>query len=236
MNYKSVAIASATLLALGITLLGVMIKSGIVNFKEYDRVVTVKGLSEKVVEADKVIWPITYKVVGNDLPILYDKMEASNGKIFSYLAEYGIEKGDISVAIPIIMDLHADPWREQDNKPRYNITSVITVTSEDVAKVRNAMKDVMELMKRGIAVSSDTYGSSAVSFTYNSLNEIKPEMIEEATSNGREAAEKFAADSGSRLGKIKTATQGQFSISVPDINAPHKKLVRVVTTIQYYLD
>ena len=60
-------------------------------------------------------------------------------------------------------------------------------------------------------------------------------MIEEATMQAREVALKFAKDSNSRLGKIKKASQGQFSISARDKNNPHIKKVRVVSTVEYYL-
>ncbi len=60
-------------------------------------------------------------------------------------------------------------------------------------------------------------------------------MIEEATRNARAVAEKFAADSQSRLGKLKRASQGQFTIEDRDSNTPYIKRVRVVSTVEYYL-
>lgn len=237
MNYKSIVIAAASILAIGVLLLGVMLKSGIVGFKESERVVTVKGLSERVVDATDVIWPLKYKIVGNELPSLYTKMEQTNNQIITFLKNYGISENDISIAIPIVIDVEADQYYSPQNGPRfrYNITSAITVASKDIEKVRKAMSNVTELIKAGIAVNSDLYGTSTVVFSFNALNDIKPTMIEEATKNARQAAEKFAIDSNSKLGKIKYANQGQFSISEPDNNSPHIKAVRVVTTVEYYL-
>ena len=77
--------------------------------------------------------------------------------------------------------------------------------------------------------------SPPMRFKFEGLNEIKPGMIEEATKNAREVGEKFAKDSGSRLGKIKTANQGTFSITDRDSNTPEIKKVRVVTSVTYYL-
>ena len=76
---------------------------------------------------------------------------------------------------------------------------------------------------------------SQTEYIFTRLNEVKPEMIEEATRKAREVAEKFASDSQSKLGKIKNASQGQFSIYARDKNNPHIKKVRVVSTVQYYL-
>ena len=67
------------------------------------------------------------------------------------------------------------------------------------------------------------------------MNKIKPDMVADATKNARQAAEKFAQDSNSNLGKIKSASQGQFSIEDRDQYTPYIKLVRVVSTIEYYL-
>ena len=235
MNKQNILIAS-TILSIGIASLGMFIKSGIVHFKDSERVVTVKGLAERSVEANNVIWPISYKIVGNDLNSLYNEMEQKNKKIIDFLTKSGIQPADITTAIPNVLDYKADIYRNQNEIPfRYNISSTITVTSSQIEVARATMANVTELMKAGIAISSEQYGTSNVSFNYTSLNEIKPDMIQQATENARSAAEKFALDSKRKLGKIKTATQGQFSITVTDRNAPHKKMVRIVTTIEYYL-
>ena len=92
-----------------------------------------------------------------------------------------------------------------------------------------------DLMKQGIAIVSEEYGSNSVEYEFTKLNEIKPEMVEEATKNARATAEKFAADSGSGIGDIRTASQGQFSIDDRDSNTPYIKKVRVVSTIEYNL-
>jgi hypothetical protein len=96
------------------------------------------------------------------------------------------------------------------------------------------MSKIIELGKQGIAISQQDY-QSRTEFLFTNLNAYKPVMIEEATKNAREVAEKFAQDSHSKLGKIKKASQGQFSISDRDESTPHIKKIRVVSTIEYYL-
>ena len=229
-------IAGSMLLATSIVIFGFLIKRSVFELRESQRIVTVRGLSEREVDADKVIWPLTYRIVGNDLPTLYSTMEAYNTTIKDFLTGFEISQEDISVAIPTVADLRTDQWRNQSEVVfRYNITSAITVSSKDVARVRSAMDAISELFKMGIAVSSAEYGNSQIQFLFTSLNDVKPEMIEEATRSAREAAEKFADDSGSKLGNIRRATQGQFSISIPDGNTPYKQQVRVVTTVEYSL-
>ena len=227
-------VIEASILALGFCALGLMLYMGINSFKDKDRVVSVKGLAEMEVPANKITWPLMYKDLGDDLISLYNNINAKNKAIISFLKSNGITAEEISVAAPEILDLKAERYAISTTPYRYNATSVITVTSNDVDKVRKLMSEQTELLKQGIAISGGDYRYN-VSYEYTGLNEIKPGMIEEATKNARLAAEKFAKDSNSKLGKIRNASQGQFTISDRDSNTPYIKNVRVVTTVNYYL-
>lgn len=130
--------------------------------------------------------------------------------------------------------MSAERYQSQQSTYRYNITSVLTVTSEKVEKVREIISSQSDLLQKGIALSSGDFQYTTQYF-YTKLNDIKPAMIEEATKNARNAAEKFAKDSNSKIGRIKNANQGQFSITDRDGNSPHIKVVRVVSTIEYLL-
>lgn len=228
-------ILPALLIAAGIFFLGVFIKSGIDNFAYRDRVVTVRGLAEKEVMANKVTWPIVCKEVGNDLASIYDKITSNTAKISKFLTENGISADEILVQPPQILDLQAERYGSNDRPFRYNVTSVVVVTSSDVQKVNKLISRQTELLKQGIAITAGDYEYQTI-YEYTALNDIKPGMIAEATANAREAADKFAADSKSRLGKIKTASQGQFDISDRDPYTPYLKKVRVVSTIVFYLE
>lgn len=224
----------AIIMAVGIIMLGVMIKNGINDFKDKERVVTVKGLAEMEVPADKVVWPLMYKDIGNDPAVLYANLAQKNHAIVKFLESNGITEEEISIAPPEVIDMQAERYGDRNVPYRYNATSVITVTSKNVDKVRKLMSGQAELLKQGIAITRGDYRYS-VSYEFTGLNDIKPKMIEEATKNARAAAEKFAKDSESSLGKIRNASQGQFSISDRDANTPYIKSVRVVTTVNYYL-
>ena len=228
-------IKEATLIAIGLILLGYFIKSGIDNFSSKDRVVNVKGLAEMEVPANKVTWPLMYKEVGNDLLSLYNKISTTNEAIVSFLKKNGITSQEISISAPEIIDMQAERYGNNQNPYRYNVTSVITVTSNQVDKIRKLISEQSELLKQGIAVTGGDYRYN-IQYDYTDLNKIKPQMIEEATKNARQAAEKFAKDSESKLGKIRHANQGQFTITDRDANTPYIKKVRVVTTIDYSLE
>lgn len=224
----------AIIISIGVILLGVMIKSGINDFKNKDRIVSVKGLAEIEVPADKVVWPLVYKDIGNDPALLYTNMEQKNAAIVKFLENNGIAKEEISIAPPEVIDMQAERYADRNTLYRYNATSVITVISKNVDKVRKLMSEQAELLKQGIAITGGDYRYNVV-YEFTGLNGIKPQMIEEATKNARAAAEKFATDSDSSLGKIRNASQGQFTISDRDANTPYIKSVRVVTTVNYYL-
>ena len=232
---KSSALLPSAIIALGIVVLGFTVRSGIVTFKDRDRIVSVKGLSEREVKADKVIWPLVYKDLGNDPAEMYRQLEKKNQKIVTFLKSGGLTDSEISVNPPTIVDRQADNYGNEIMNVRYKATSVITVTSPNVDKVRALMNRQAELMKQDIAIVGEEYGGSSPSYEFTGLNKIKPEMVEEATKNARITAEKFASDSGSELGDIRSASQGQFSIESRDASTPFMKKVRVVTTLEYTL-
>lgn len=215
--------------------MGFALRSGIVTFKDMDRRVTVKGLSEREVKADKVTWPLVYKELGNDPAAMYQLLVYKNRQVVAFLKSAGIKDEDISINPPVITDRQADNYGNEIMNYRYKAKSVITVTSSDVDKVRSLMRRQSELMKQGIALVSEEYSNTTVSYEFTGLNKIKPEMIEEATKNARATAQKFADDSESSLGGILSAQQGQFSIEDRDSNTPYIKRLRVVNTIEYSL-
>lgn len=219
----------------GLVVLGMMIPRAVEKYRSYDRVVNVKGLCEREVKADKVIWPVVYKVMANDVQSIYDQTDTYNGQIISFLEAGGIKAGEITVAVPQISDKLANEYGDNNRAFRYIAKNVITVCTSDVDAVLALMSKQSELLKKGIVTGGSNEWENPVEFRYEGLNEIKPSMIEEATVNAREAAEKFAKDSDSRLGKIKTASQGTFTIENRDSNTPYIKKVRVVTSVTYYL-
>ncbi|MBQ0124267.1 MAG: SIMPL domain-containing protein [Bacteroidales bacterium] len=217
----------------GLIVLGIMIPTAVSRLKSYERTVDVKGLCEKEVKADKAIWPLVYKVVGNDLNTVYEKIESNNKAIEKFLLEGGISKDEITVTAPVVSDKYTQEYGSNDRAFRYVAKTTVTVCTKDVDKVLALIDRQISLILEGITIENDW--DAKTEFMFESLNDIKPQMIEEATRNAREVAMKFAQDSNSRLGKIKKASQGTFSIEARDSNTPYIKKVRVVTNVVYYL-
>ncbi len=225
----------AIIIAFGMLLLGLSLESGLRYFTHGQRLVTVKGLAEMQVDANEVTWPLLYVELSNNLAEAYTDIDTTNNIIIEFLKANGIKEEDISVSAAGVTDMEADRYSQNKREYRYLITSVVTVSTSDVDKVRDLIKRQVELIKMGVPLAADDYRSS-VSYTFTDLNKIKPQMVEEATKNARKSAQKFADDSDSSLGKIKRAYQGQFSIMDKDANTPYVKIVRVVNTVDYFLE
>ena len=227
-------IKEAALIAIGIIALGLCIKSGLDSISDKERKVTVKGLSEREVEADKVTWPILTKEIGDDLPALYTRINSTTAKVKAFLKQNGVKDAEISVNAPVVVDMNAERYGVQNHDYRYNITSTVTVTSRNVKLVRSIIARQGELLKQGVAVVDGGYGNGVV-YEYVSFQQMKPKMMQEAIKNAEQTARQFADNSDSRLGKILDAAQGQFSITDRNGNTPYIKKLRVVSTVTYSL-
>ena len=234
MTKTTTAIITAVIIGAALASIGIFLRSGINNLAFRDRAVTVRGLATREVQADKVTRPIAFTTLGNDFPSLYDRVKEKNKTITEFLTSNGIDPSEISVGQTTVFDRDAERYGSNSTPYRFNLTSVIVVSSNKVSTVNNLIKQQGELIKKGISI--DTGYQYQTIYEFTGLNDIKPEMVAEATNAARESAVKFAEDSGSKLGKIKTASQGQFSIEDRDTYTPYIKTVRVVNSITYYLE
>jgi len=229
-------ILTATILAIGLVLAALIVGQSVIRFKKLDRSVVVKGLAEVEVDANLAVWPITFNEASNDLAQLQSTLERKQQIILSFLKEIGFADQEITIGMININDQKANIYggNNQYIEFRYIGRAQMTVRTDQTARMNTAITRLTDLVGQGIVLNQDQY-QSQVQYLFTDLNSIKPAMIEQATVNARQAAEKFASDSQSRVGKIKKATQGLFSIEDRDMNTPYKKIVRVVTTVEYYL-
>ncbi|HED7918474.1 TPA: SIMPL domain-containing protein [Campylobacter coli] len=231
MKTNSLFISVAVVLASVILAFG--FNKALSDFKTLERSVTVKGLSQKDVEADTLILPIKFTRSGNNLANLYEELESDKQNIIRFLEEQGVKSDEISYNSPNIIDRLSDPYSNYTQATyRYIGTANLLIYTKNIKLGKSILEKISSLGKLGIVTKIEDY---EIEYLYTKLNEIKPQMIEEATLNARNSAIKFAQDSNSSLGKIKKASQGQFSISNRDKNTPYIKTIRVVSTIEYYL-
>lgn len=233
-NEQKSAFILGAFICIGMIATGVIVGSSAMRIKEYERVVSVKGLSEREVPADVAVWPIRFTAASNDLSALYATMEANSGQVLGFLQACGFAPSEITTAAPAVTDKLAQEYGGQNVSLRYSAQQVITVYSSKLDVVRASRGNLAELGKKGIAFGGNDYNQNT-QYLFTKLNDIKPAMIAEATRNARSVAEQFASDSKSRIGKLKSASQGQFTIEDRDSNTPYLKKVRVVSTVDYYL-
>ncbi|MGS0827544.1 SIMPL domain-containing protein [Shewanella sp. 0m-8] len=223
------------LLCFGLIMSASTVGDKLIKMKAMDRTVTVKGLAEKEVRANIAIWPIRFSEVDNNLNDLYQTVQSKTNKVVEFLQQQGFSDSEITVALPAIEDRQAQGYVDPNVKYRYAAKISISLYTDKVDLLLKTRTNMLSLVKDGIAISDQDYNSKA-QFLFTELNRVKPEMIQSATQNARQVAEKFVKDSNSKLGKIKKATQGQFSINDRDSNTPYIKKIRIVSTLTYYLN
>jgi hypothetical protein len=236
----------ALLIAIGMIIGGWALGAQIKATRLSDRYVTVRGLVERNVKSDLAIWPLSYKEAGDDLSLVYAKTEADKKAILQFLDQQGIQSSEIELGVVRVVDTQANEYGGVNRAPhRYIVEQQITVRTSRVDTVAAAAQKTMPLLQKGIVLNSNP--GQGLSYKFTGLNAIKPDMITEATRNARAAADRFALDSGSKVGSIRQANQGVFSISAAQgsdvegeggfaADSSLMKTVRVVTSVQYYLD
>ncbi|EZQ19247.1 hypothetical protein CF98_01895 [Halopseudomonas bauzanensis] len=227
------AVVAAALLALALAFMAVSIKTGLLQFRDADRVVSVKGLAERTVEADLALWPINFSVMGDSLDVLQGDIETQQDLIRSFLLLKGFAEDDLQLSMPKITDQHANLYGSNMPPQRYRAEVTVLVRTADIDRVKSGMQSVGDLVKSGVALTQSY--EHQPQFIFTQLNSIKPDMIALATQEARAAADQFARDAGAEVGSIRRASQGYFSIEDVDPYTPETKKVRVVTSVDYIL-
>ncbi len=243
MQQRPLLLASL-LIALGIMAAGWFVGNGLITSRVTDRFVTVKGVSEQDVEADLALWPLKLNVSGNNLSSIQADLDGQVAEVIRFLIRHGVDTSGVSIEGLEVTDRLANPYGESGPiQNRYVVQQTLIIRSEDPRSVLAASQQMGQLVDAGVVFTSGSgYGPAQPTFVFTRLNDVKPTMIAEATANAREAAEQFAADADSNVGGIRRANQGVFQIlardQAPGImeSAQITKTVRVVSTVEYYLE
>ena len=219
---------------LGIIVAGWLLAAAATSYIDSKRTIVVKGLSEKVVRADMANWLITFKVTGDKLPDLQSQMIVNRKKVKNFLFSFGFnEQSEMSDSPMSVIDYYSQNYGERPVY-RYLLQTTVLLRTDKVDVVKKAMGETGQLINQGIVIDIPQYGPIG-EFLYTKLNEIKPEMLKEATQNARQAAEQFAKDSNANIGDIKSAQQGLFTVTDRDSASPDWKNIRVVSTVEFLI-
>ncbi len=228
-NTQNFCIA-AFILAVGMALGGYFIGSGLTHRDEFNRFVSVKGLAETTQKSDQAIWQITVNFSANDLQTLYAGIAKAQNEAKTFWLNQGFTPAEIDLQSATINDNQI--YNNNSNGPHYTASANLLLITSRVDQVQAASQQLNQLVKQNVVLTN-----SNITYNFTNLNQIKPGMLDTATSNAEIAAEAFAKKSNSHLEGIRTASQGQFTISNDNdsgISSIMKK-VRVVTTVDYFL-
>ena len=217
-------------IVLAALVLGLMMVCTVKTLKSYDDTVKVRGLCEREVPADRVVWRINYSVKSNDLAELRSTIHRNNDVIVKLLRDAGFTEDEVKVGTASYDDRYSWSNNVSQISFRYQASQTVTVFTKNLDLVRRLQQTLENDL-----VNQNILASSYADYQYLGLNDIKPSMIAESLENARVAADEFAKNSHSRIGKMRTASQGYFEVEDLDENTPQVKKVRVVTTVEYYL-
>ena len=218
-----------------------LLKDGLTELRTADRYVTVKGVAEKEVTADLALWPIRFSASGETLEVARQKARSSRDGVMAFLKLQAISEDSVELQRMDVVDTQANAYQPENSARKVIINQVLMVRTAEVDKVRQAARNVSDLVDSGVILSSD-YGPTGPTYLFTRLNQVKPDMISEATLAARESARQFALDADAELGGLRRANQGVFQIlardQAPGVTAEQQplKTVRVVSTFDYYLN
>lgn len=234
-------LVAALLLAAGLALGGWFVGTGFVESRLGVRSVTVKGLAEREVRADLAIWALRFVATGNELGAVREKIAADEAAVRKFVEQGGLRDATVGVGGFEVTDALAQIYRSGPVESRFVMAQTLVVRSPDVDGIATLAQRVGELVSQDVVLSSEGGTAGGPVYLFTALNDAKPEMVAEATRNARASAEQFAADSGSALGGIRSASQGLFQIlardEAPGLMEPFQiaKRLRVVSTVEYFL-
>ncbi len=211
-NRKLYILAFAVIVGLGLS--GYLIGRSMERFRKEDRYIAVKGFAEREVKADLAVWSLKTGIGSNDLIQGSHDIETARDKVVRFLMANGVQADEIIQKELVVRDKKAQEYGSPTlgDGFRYIIEKTIQVRTTNVDNLQRVSRMTDDLLSAGVVLSSSDYGSSGLKFIFSGLNAIKPDMLAEATRNARTAAEQFTAQSGTKLGGLRKASQGLFSI------------------------
>ncbi|MBK1688063.1 SIMPL domain-containing protein [Rubrivivax gelatinosus] len=238
-NTRSVGLVAALVLAVGLAAGGYGVGKGLERFRAADRSVTVKGLAEKDVESDYAVWPLAFRRAGNDFGAVQRQLAEDRDRVVAFLKTQGFGEPEIEIRPLQVQDLWAREYGGNNQPLRFQGTAQVLVKSARPQAVEAAALAVDPLIQAGVQLGGD--GPAGPRYQLRAFNEAKAPLLAEATRNAREQAEKFAAEAGATLGRLRNANQGVIQIGAAggegfDDSSARVKRLRVVSTFEYTLD
>lgn len=239
---RSVGVVAALLIGIGVALAGYTVGQGLERFRTADRSVTVKGLAERDVESDYVVWPLQFRRGGSEFGAVQKALAEDRDRVVAFLQAQGFTAAEIEVRPLAVQDLFAREFGSGNGQMlRFQGTGQVLVNSARPKDVEKAALAVDPLIQAGVQLGGSNDGPPGPRYQLRGFNEVKAPLLAEATRNAREQAQKFATEAGARLGALRNANQGVIQIGSAerqgfDDGGARVKRLRVVSTFEYALD
>lgn len=205
----------------GLAFLGFMLAAGMVvstflgsrsieKIKLADQTIRVKGSSERKIDSDWAVWNARFAARAPGLTDAYAKIRKDLEAVLSYLEAAGVPRGSVgvsSVSTSIQYKLN-EKGHATNVIEGYVLEQSVELKSGDIPLVARLARDSTALIQQGIEFSS-----SSPCYYYTRLNDLKIEMLGEATRDARARAEQLAKNSGCAVGALRSASQGVFQIT-----------------------
>jgi hypothetical protein len=240
------AVIAGLCLVVGLSVAGYFVSRGGIHFRSGSRVVTVKGLVEREVKADQAVWTLGLRRASETLQDAHARISADRNTVMAFLRKQGFADAEIEQQPTRTVDKLARDYQPQPgDRLRYVVTTSVVVRTPSVDQVRTALGSTEELLKAGVVLDGEREGGGAnPRYVVSKFNDLRPQLLADATKNARATAQQFAADAGARVGSIRSANQGSiqiFGIDGGDESAPFSptsspvKRIRVVSTFEFDL-
>lgn len=234
--------AAGLFIALGLGASATLLGQSLIEMRRAERIVSVKGLSEREVEASIASWRLPFRGTASERQAAVAEAIKSRDTIIAFAEEGGLNRTEVTVE-PFTLRIERNFLTidgEQREQLRYVASGAIRLRSENTAAIAGLTTDTPTLLDRGVLLGDTDYGETPrAEYIFTGINDIKPEMIAEATKSARQAAQRFAEDSGSSIGRIASANQGVVQFLARDGNYDERferfKVIRVVSTVRYEL-
>jgi uncharacterized protein len=228
-------VISSVIIAISIVISATFIGQAISKYSDSNRYVTVRGFAEKTVKSDSAMWTISFNYGDDDITSLNMGVLKNQEEILSFLKKQGFTEDEIEIQPMQVYDNYTTSYSSVNDKTKRLVATVnIIINTKKVDLLKESLQKTNILVQQGVILNMPTFR-----YMFTELNDLKPQLLDEATANALISAESFAKNSGSEIGVIRQASQGLVTIS--DSNEQSygysdiMKNVRVVVTVQYSL-
>lgn len=233
-------------LVVGLALGGYFVGKGAARFRSDVRIVTVKGLVEREVKADQAVWTLGLRRASESLQDAHARISADRDAAVAFLRKQGFAEAEIERQPTRTVDKLAREYGQPQaaDRLRYVVTTSVVVKTPNVDLVRTAVGATEELLKAGVILDGEREGAANPRYVVSRFNDLRPQLLADATKNARATAQQFAADSEAQVGVIRSANQGAiqiFGMDGNDESGPFSptstpiKRIRVVSTFEFEL-